>query len=160
MKKRRRGRRNLRKKRRGPPPLLSRSAPRPSGRATPSRCRRRTASPTPTSWREWRRKSTPGRQELKSCLSGGPGRKKSFWSSKRGETFRPSAKNSTARSGRGLSKLGTSTRPLKKKRMCLPCAWHWADQHLTGLPGSSPALVGWRLQWSGWLRQTPRVCFS
>ena len=41
------------------------------------------ASLTPTSWRKWRRKSTPGRQDLRSCLSGGPERKKSFWSSRR-----------------------------------------------------------------------------
>ena len=80
--------------------------------------------------------------DLRSCLSAGPGRKKSFWSSKRGETFLPSARSSTERSGRGQkfrpwsrrgpSKLGTLTRPLKKKRLCLPCAWHWADQHSTG----------------------------
>ena len=31
---------------------------------------------------------------------------------------------------------------VKKKRLCLPCAWHWADRHLTGPAGSSPALVG------------------
>ena len=86
--------------------------------------------------------STPGRQDLRSCLSGGPERKKSFWSSKRGETFRPSARSSTGRLGRGRkfrpwfrqgpSKLRISTRPLKKKRLCLPCAWHWADRYLTG----------------------------
>ena len=38
--------------------------------------------------------------------------------------------------------IGTSTRPLKKKRLCLPCAWHWADRLLMGPAGSTPPLVG------------------
>ena len=71
---------------------------------------------------------------------------------KKGETFLPSERSSTWRSGkgrkfqpwsrRGPSKVGTSTRPLRKKKLCLPCAWHWADQNLTGPARSSPALVG------------------
>ena len=66
-------------------------------------------------------------------VPGGPGRRKSSWSSKRGDTFRPSARSSTGRSGRGrkfrawsrrgLLKLETLTRPLRKKRLCLSCAW-------------------------------------
>ena len=52
--------------------------------------------------------------------------------SKRGETFRPSVRSSTGRSGKGWkfrpwsrqgpSKLGTLKRPLRKKRLCLLCA--------------------------------------
>ena len=37
---------------------------------------------------------------MRSCLSGGPGRKKSFWSSKRRETFWPSERSSTWQSGK------------------------------------------------------------
>ena len=100
---------------------------------------------------EMKANATPGRKDLRSCLSVGPGRK-SFCSSRRGETFRPPARSLTRRSERGRkfrpwsrrgpSKLGTSTRPLKKKGLFLPCAWHWADRHLTGPAGSLPALVG------------------
>ena len=53
---------------------------------------------------------------------------------KGGGAFRPSARSSTRRSGRGqkfrpwyrrgFSKVGTLTRPLRKERSCLSCAWH------------------------------------
>ena len=107
----------------------------------------------------------------RSCLSGGPGRRESFWSSKRGETFPPSARSSTGWSKRerklrtwsrrGPLKLGTLTKHLRKKRSCLPCAWHWADQHFTGPAGSSPALV--RIAWVACrIREHAKVarCFS
>ena len=110
-----------------------------------------TASPAPTSWRKWRWRSTPGEQDSRSCLSEGPGRRKSFWPSKRGETFRPFARSSTRRSGRGRkfrplsrrhpSKLGTLTRPSRKKRSCLSCGWHWAHRNLTVLQALHPEVA-------------------
>ena len=82
--------------------------------------------------KEMKAKVDPRKAGLEVLSIQRPGRKKSFWSSKRGETFRPSERSSTWRSRkgrkfqpwsrRGLSKLGTSTRPLKEKRLCLPCA--------------------------------------
>ena len=102
--------------------------------------------------KEMKAKVDPWKAGLEVLLFRGPRREKSFWSSKRGEKFRPSARSLTERSGRGRkfrpwsrrgpTKLGTSTRQLKKKRLCVPCAWHWADRHLTGPAGSSSALVG------------------
>ena len=50
--------------------------------------------------REMKAKVDPGGQDSRSCLSGGPGRRKSFWSSKRRETIRPSTRSLTRRSGR------------------------------------------------------------
>ena len=47
--------------------------------------------------KEMKAKVNPGWHDSRSCLSGEPGRRKSFWSSKRGETFRPSARSLTRR---------------------------------------------------------------
>ena len=83
----------------------------------PSRCRRGTASPTQTSWRRWRRKSTTKRQDSRSCLSGGPGSRKSFCPQKGGWRFDfPERTKGRRRISRTYSRRG----PLKLEKSSEP----------------------------------------